>query len=315
MRPMLATPASRVPTGEDWRHEVKWDGMRALLDVRDGAVRVTSRTERDVTVAFPEIVAPAAGLTMYADLLLDCEIVVMTAGRPSFGALAERFNVTGPQVAAALAASAPVTAIVFDVLRVMGREVTTRPWAQRRELLEGAGLGSRWVQVPPVFTDGVDLMEATAAQGLEGVVSKRVGSIYRPGVRSEDWRKSVHRLRDSVIVVGWRPETGGSALGALLVASPSADGLVFRGRVGSGLAGATGAALLPRLKALETDECPLREAPPREDRVGTRWVRPELVAEVEHLGRGDGGRLRQPTWQGLRTDFTPTDLGIPKEEG
>lgn len=205
---MLATPVDQLPVGDDWRHEIKWDGMRALVSIEGSSVRVFSRTERDVTVAFPELVSPRAHLAGHEDLLLDGEIVTFVDGRPSFAQLGARFHATDESYAARLAADSPVTLIAFDVLRVLGRPVHTLAWSQRRELLEATGLGSPWVQIPPVFDDGAELLAATAEQHLEGVVSKRVGAPYRPGVRSEDWRKRVHRRTDSfVVVVGARRRT------------------------------------------------------------------------------------------------------------
>lgn len=312
MRPMLATPAESVPTGAQWAHEVKWDGMRALLDVRDHRVRVSTRTERDVTVAFPELVAPAAGLTDFQDVLLDAEIVVMHAGVPSFAALAERFNVVDRAVAHTLAASAPVTAMVFDVLRVMDTVVIGRGWRERRDLLEGIGLGSKWVSVPPVFTDGVALLAATADHAMEGIVSKRTDSTYRPGLRSPDWRKSVHRRTGSYVVVGWRRERGGSALGAVLLAQPTPGGLVYRGRVGSGLAGRHGVLLMQRLLPLRRDDPPMIDEVPREDADGCIWVEPAIVADVEFHGLSEAGRLRQPAWRGVRSDL---DISALQEDG
>lgn len=309
MRPMLATPAPAVPDGGDWAHEVKWDGMRVLVDVREGAVRVCSRTERDVSIAFPELLAPASGLADFGDLLLDGEVVVLRDGRPAFGALAERFNVTSDRVAHGLAASAPATLMAFDVLRVAGTDVTSRPLHVRRELLEGAGLGSRTVQVPQSYADGHALAAATAEQGMEGIVSKRLGSTYLPGRRSEDWRKVVHRRTDSFVVGGWRPENGaGTRLGALLIGAPTPAGLLFRGRIGSGLAGAAGARLLEQLHELATDHDPFTDEVPAQDRSGARWVRPELVVDLEFHGLSEGGRLRQPSWRGVRGDLTPAEL-------
>lgn len=306
---MLATPGAAVPSGEDWCHEVKWDGMRVLVDIRDGRVRLTSRTERDVTIAFPELVADAAGLSAYDDLLLDGEVVVMRDGQPSFAALAERFNVTNARVADQLAAAAPVTLMAFDVLRAAGTEVLARPLRVRRQLLEGAGLGSTRVQVPPVFEDGTDLAAATAEQGMEGILSKRWSSVYVPGRRTEDWRKIVHRTTESYVVGGWRYETDGrDRLGALLIGSPTPGGLRFRGRIGSGLAGRTGASLLPRLRDLATDENPFADDVPRVDRRGAQWVTPEVVIDIEYHAVTHDGRLRQPSWKGVRTDLTPEDL-------
>lgn len=306
---MLATPATVLPQGAAWRHEIKWDGMRALIEVSRNGVRIFSRTERDITIAFPELVQPDAGLADFEDLLLDAEIVVMRDGVPSFAALSDRFNVVDAPTADQLAAQAPVTAMVFDVLRAMGRDVTRRPWSQRRELLEGIGLGSRWVTVPPVFDDGDALLEATAERGMEGVVSKNVDAPYRPGTRSEDWLKLVHRRTDSFVVIGWRRERGATGLGAVLLAAPVGGRLVYRGRVGSGLAGRRGTALAERLLPLRREAPVTVDEIPADDAEATVWVDPALVADVEFHGISAGGRLRQPTWRGVRDDLTPEDLG------
>ncbi|GAB3491445.1 ATP-dependent DNA ligase [Flexivirga lutea] len=317
MRPMLATPADTVPEGEDWLHEVKWDGMRVLAHVSGASVRLTSRTERDVTVAFPELVAPDAGLHGYDDLLLDGEVVILADGVPSFAALAERFNVSDAAMAARLGAAAPATFLVFDVLQAMERPTLAMPLRQRRQLLEGLQLASARIQVPPTFTDGAQLAEATAAQHLEGVVSKRAGSPYRPGRRSPDWRKIVHRRTDSFVICGWLPERDNDlALGSVYLATPTPEGpLLYRGRVGSGLAGTRGVGLLTRLRELAADHSPFEQDPPVEPgRGGIRWVHPELVADVEFLGISDGGQLRQPSWRGIRADLTPAELAATETE-
>lgn len=309
MRPMLATPGTGTPLGQAWAHEVKWDGMRVLVDVRDHQIRITSRTERDVTIAFPELVAHAAGLTDYEDLLLDAEVVVLSGGLPSFAALAERFNVTRASVAQALAAQAPVTLMVFDVLRAAGSDLTGRPLRVRRQVLEGAGLGSDWVRVPPVFDDGEELAAATAEQGVEGLVSKRWDSIYVPGRRSPDWVKTVHRRTGSFVIGGWRPEVGSTGrLGAVLLGSPTPGGLLYRGRIGSGLAGRTGESLLHQLREIACESVPFADDLPTEDRRGAHWVRPEVVVDVEFHGESSGGRLRQPSWRGVRADLTVAEL-------
>lgn len=309
MRPMLATPGDAVPAGSDWQHEVKWDGMRVLVQVDGDRVRVTSRTERDVTVAFPELTTAGSGLPGHDDLLLDGEVVVLTGGVPSFAGIAERFNVTKPADADRLAATAPVTLMAFDLLRVGGHETLAQPLRVRRELLEATGLGSAWVQVPPVFEDGGLLLRATDEQGLEGIVSKRLSSPYRPGSRSPDWRKIVHRRTSSYVVGGWRPETDrAGVLGSLLIGTPAEGGLRYAGRIGSGLAGAAGAALLPRLHELADPNSPFNTRLPAAEARGAHWVRPELVVDIEyHTITGDG-RLRQPSWRGVRSDLTPQDL-------
>lgn len=306
MRPMLASPATTVPSGDAWVHEVKWDGMRILADVgADRGLRLFSRSERDVTVAFPEL----AGLSeTFEDMLLDGEIVALQGGIPSFQALAERFHVTSARKAAMLAARNPMTMMTFDLLRLYGVDLMPRSWDERRATLERLELaGAHW-QVPPTFTDGQLLHDATHEQGLEGVVSKRRSSRYLPGVRSEDWRKLPHRTSVSVVIGGWMPERASDRLGAVHVGVPSRGGLLYLGKVGSGIAGRAGEALARDLAPLQTDASPFAEAVPREDSVGATWVAPVLVCEVQALGLTTQPRLRQPAYRGLRPDLTAGDV-------
>jgi len=304
MRPMLATRGTHVPTGDEWQHEVKWDGMRVLADVRGGATRLFSRNENDATVSFPELAALPAD-----DALLDAEVVVFADGAPSFGALAERMHVSRVDRARHLAERIPVTLLVFDVLRLGDRDLMDQPLGARREILEGLDLNDdRW-QTPPVYADGRMLFDATYEQGLEGIVSKRLSSRYRPGLRSKDWLKFAHRRRESYVVGGWRPETDSrDRLGAVLVGQPSADGLLYRGRVGSGIAGRKAAVLREVLAGLTRDSTPFADEVPRLDAVGVTWVEPLLVVDVESLGPSAQGRIRQPSYVGTRSDLTPEDL-------
>ena len=221
MRPMLATVADRVPTGDAWVHEVKWDGMRVLVDVRDGVVTVWSRNERDVTAAYPELEELGRD---YDDMLLDGEVVALDGGRPSFHALTERMHVTDRRRAQRLAATRPVTLMVFDLLRLFGSDLTSQPWSARRALLDRLDLTGRHWQVPEVYDDGPQLLAATKEQGLEGIVSKRRTAPYAVGRRSTDWRKTAHRASLSVVVGGWRPEVGSNGrLGAVLVGLPDGE--------------------------------------------------------------------------------------------
>jgi bifunctional non-homologous end joining protein LigD len=301
---MLATRGTHVPTGEEWVHEVKWDGMRVLADVRDGGLRLTSRNENDVTVSFPELHALPGD-----DLLLDAEVVAFQDGIPTFGALQERIHIGTPKRAAALAERNPVTLLAFDLLRLDGRDLTREPLDVRRDLLTGLGLDEAAWQVPPVYDDGSMLFQATLDQGLEGMVSKRRSSRYEFGARSPHWLKFPHRRRTSWVVGGWRPETGSATrLGAVLVGEPTSEGLVYRGRVGSGIAGKVGPMLLEALATYARDTSPFVDEVPRVDAVGTRWVEPVLVVDVESLGLSRQQRLRQPSYRGVRPDLNPEDL-------
>ncbi len=304
MRPMLATRGTHVPTGDEWVHEVKWDGMRVLVDVRDGRLRLTSRNENDVTVSFPELRDLPGD-----DLLLDAEVVAFLDGIPTFGALQERIHVGNAKRAAALAERNPVTLLAFDLLRIDGRDLTREPLDVRRGLLTGLGLDEVAWQVPPVYDDGAMLFQATLDQGLEGMVSKRRSSRYEFGVRSPHWLKFPHRRRTSWVVGGWRPEVGSaSRLGAVLVGEPTSDGLLYRGRVGSGIAGKVGPMLREALAPYARDASPFADEVPRLDALGTHWVEPVLVVDVESLGLSPQQRLRQPSYRGVRPDLNPEDL-------
>jgi bifunctional non-homologous end joining protein LigD len=307
MRPMLATKTNRVPTGAEWMHEVKWDGMRVLVEVRDGRLRLWSRNEKDVTVTFPELHGLAH---LGRDVLLDGEVVAFLDGLPTFGALADRMHVGNPRRAAALAEVNPVTLLLFDLLRLDGTDVTGRPLQERRVMLEELGLVDVHWQVPATYDDGLMLQDATKEQGLEGIVSKKRDSLYFPGRRSADWRKLPHRDVGSYVVGGWRLETdSASRIGAVLVGELTEDGLLYRGRVGSGIAGKEGQRLLGVLEPFHIDESPFADDVPKVDAAGTTWVRPEVVVDIATLGMTPGKRLRQPSYRGVRSDLTPGDLG------
>ncbi len=305
---MLATRGSHVPTGGEWTHEVKWDGMRILADSSGASTRLTSRNENDVSVSFPEL----QGIGQGRDLLLDGEVVAFDpddAGRPSFARLAERMHVSNARRAAALVEVTPLTFLVFDLLRLDGRDLTREPLSRRRELLESLALADVHWQVPPAYGDGAMLLEATDQQGLEGVLSKRLSSRYEAGARSPHWLKFPHRRRTSWVIGGWRPESGSKTrMGAVLVGEPTSAGFLYRGRVGSGIAGKVGTTLGALLEPLHRGSSPFTDEVPRLDALGTRWVDPVLVVDVESLGFSGQGRLRQPSYRGLRSDLTPDDL-------
>jgi bifunctional non-homologous end joining protein LigD len=341
MRPMLATtaaPGSVIPTGNTWRHEVKWDGMRVLADITGDGLTLRSRTGNDVTRAFPEL----AGLgQVLADGLLDGEMVAFVDGRPDFGALAERMHVRDERTALALAERRPMTYLAFDVLRLYGVPLLRRPFDERRQTLERLDLagpdrltgpdptagpdpaaGPRW-QVPAIFDDGAALMLATGQQGMEGIVSKRAAAPYQPGRRSPDWVKRTHRSTQTCVVGGWRPQVGTrERLAALLLGLPTGQGgygqsgephdevgaLDFLGRVGSGIGSRMSEDLTRLLGPLASPVSPFRSELAAADAVGTRWVRPGVCVEVSHLGHGRGGRLRQPVLRGLRGDVRPQEL-------
>jgi bifunctional non-homologous end joining protein LigD len=296
---MLATPGA-LPEGPEWLFEVKWDGMRVLADVSDGHVRLSSRSERDVTANFPEL----AELTKLApDVQLDGEVVLLEDGVPSFAALADRMH--GP-VVPRVAQARPVTFVVFDVLRLYGVPLLDRPLDERRGTLERLDLAAVSVlSLSPAYTAGPALLEATRQRGMEGVVAKRRDSVYRPGRRSPSWRKVTHRSTQACLVGGWRPERSSAGrIGALLLGVPGGEGLRYTGRVGSGLAGELVQRIL-RERLVTAATSPFVGTLPRAETAGARWCEPFTVVEVSHTGWTDAGRLRQPVFRGVRDDLDP----------
>ncbi|MCD4524531.1 non-homologous end-joining DNA ligase [Nocardioides sp. cx-173] len=307
MRPMLATKGVHVPSGDEWSHEVKWDGVRILADTADGRTRMWSRNENDVTVAWPELSdSPLDG----RDLLVDGEVIALNArGLPDFRVLQDRMHNRNATTARRLSHEVPATFMVFDLLRLDGTDLTDQPLDRRRELLAGLDLADSTWQVPAAYDDGPMLFDATLQQGLEGIVSKRRSSRYTFGARSPHWLKFAHRHRLSYVVGGWRPQEGTTdRLAALLVGEPTADGLLYRGRVGSGIGGKVGAMLGELLKPLERPDSPFADEVPRVDARGTHWVQPRIVVDVDTHGTGYD-RLRQPSYQGVRHDLDAETLG------
>ena len=297
---MLATTGP-LPSGPGWSYEFKWDGVRAIATVAGGRLRLHARSGAEITIAYPEL----AGLaTTVGNAVLDGEIVAMDGeGRPSFTALAERMHVRERGRAARLATTRPVTYLIFDVLALDGVDLTGRPYAERRAMLDELLLaGSHWL-VPPRFDDPDATRAASRENGLEGVVAKRLDSPYRSGIRSTEWVKYKLDETEEFVVGGWRP--GVRVLGALLVGIPvPGGGLEFVGRVGGGISANGEKKLLAALRPLVVSDSPFTQPLLREDAKDATWVRPSVVVEVKYGNRTPDGRLRFPRFLRLRPDLS-----------
>lgn len=207
-----------------------------------------------------------------------------------------------------LLASVPVLLHVFDVLHLDGRSTTELPYTRRRELLAELGLLDDTIRVPPHFVDvdGAQLLAAADAYGLEGVVAKRLASLYQPGRRSPDWIKVPIARTQEVVVIGYKPGGGRreGTVGSLVLAVHTPTGeLTFAGGVGTGFTGAMLARLHEQLVPLHRSTPPT--SVPREHARGVHWVEPVLVGEVAFRNWTPDGRLRHPSWRGVRSDRRP----------
>ena len=308
LAPMLAVAGALPADDAAWAFEVKWDGVRAVVVVHEGAVSLTSRNGNDVSAAYPELTGLGTQLAGRS-AVLDGEVVALDAnGRTSFARLQERMHVRSPSPP--LLRATPVQLLLFDLLWLDGRSLVELPYDERRAALEALGLGGDHWSVPPSFTDGTDLVEATRAQGLEGVVAKRRDSRYLPGRRSPAWLKVKHQRRASVVVAGWKPGGGGRTgrIGSLLLGVQGPDGLEYAGHVGTGFTDAELARLAALLAPLARPESPFATPVPRLHAKDAVWVEPSLVAEVELTEWTRDGRLRHPSYKGLRDDIDPEDV-------
>ncbi|MGN6378267.1 MAG: DNA ligase D [Gaiellales bacterium] len=306
--PMFAT-LSTLPADDDaFAYEVKWDGVRAIAYSEPGRLRLESRNLHDITDGYPELRALQRVLGSRT-AVLDGEIVALDElGRPSFERLQGRMHMRGRKEVEQRVRDTPVVYMVFDVVYLDGESLLDLPYTERRQRLESIGLdGGPW-SVPTSFRGhGSDFLQASADQGLEGIVAKRLDSPYRPGQRGGDWLKIKNVARQEVVIGGWTPGKGrrSGEIGALLVGVMDADGLRYAGRVGTGFTDAALRELRAELEPLERPDSPFAgRQPPR----GGRFCEPNLVCEVEFTEWTRDGQLRHPSFKGLRTDKSAAEV-------
>jgi len=309
--PMLATAGTtgQLSEDDDWAYEMKWDGIRAIATISGGEVTLTSRNGNDLTASYPELQGLAAAVD--GDAVVDGEIVALDAkGRPSFGRLQERMNLTKKAEIEAAQKKAGVHFMAFDLLEFDGDSLVKKHYDERRTLLQKHVRSKGVSQVPPAFDgDEQAAMRSSLELGLEGVLAKKRDSTYLPGKRSHSWVKLKHHRAQEVVVGGWTEGKGARAgrVGALLLGIPGDDGLEYVGKVGTGFGDKDLDAMAARFAKLERGSSPLAGVP-EVDAKGAHWIRASLVGEVEFTEWTATGRLRHPTWRGWRSDKKPADV-------
>jgi bifunctional non-homologous end joining protein LigD len=309
VEPMLAVLADGLPADDD-RHafEFKWDGIRAMCYWDGDRLRLQTRNRHEITARYPELWALREALHGRR-AVLDGEIVALDErGRPSFERLQQRMGLTAEAEVRRRMRDVPVAYMLFDLAYLDGSLLLDERYPARRERLLGLHLADRHWQTPPHHVGGGrELLRASRENGLEGVIAKRLDSVYEPGRRSGAWLKVKHRLRQEFVIGGWAEGEGRrkGLPGALLVGYWDAGRLVYASKVGTGFTEATLARLAALMRPIERETSPfdVGRPPPR-----AHFVEPRLVAEVEFSEWTAGGELRAPSFKGLRADKDPREV-------
>jgi bifunctional non-homologous end joining protein LigD len=318
LEPMLATLAPALPADlHNYGFEYKWDGVRALCYWDGRNLRFESRNRLDITHRYPELHVLGEALGS-RPAILDGEIVALDeVGRPSFPLLQNRMHVNSRRDIERLTHEIPVRYLVFDLLHLDGHSVMDRSYVRRRDMLEQLTLiGPTWHVPPSHVGEGEAMLAAAREQGLEGVMAKRLDSLYYPGRRSPEWLKIKVIGRQEFVIGGWVPGDAGtnpSRIGSLLVGyyEPTCAGagnqksgpvLRFAGGVGTGYNEVWHRALTAQLKPLTRATSPFGDPVPKPHKI---FVEPLLVAEVEYRRWPANGVLHQASFKGLRTDKAP----------
>jgi bifunctional non-homologous end joining protein LigD len=305
---MAAKNVQELPEGEDWLYEVKLDGYRALVMKNGDRVQIRSRNNKDLTVAYPGVVA--AGRRLRADVaVVDGEIVAVDGnGQPSFQALQNR-------------GSHPEHTIVFyafDLLHLGSTELMRQPLEQRQRRLVEIAHGSGLLISAPLPGTATEVVQVVREAGLEGVIAKRRSSPYVPGVRSDAWVKLKLDHQQEFVIGGYRP--GPHGLDALLVGFYEGRKLKFAGKVRAGFTPHLRREVFATLQPLHASKCPFADLPNSktshwgggvtpEQMSEMRWVKPRLVAQIRFVEWTADDHLRHAAFLGLRPDKAAADVG------
>lgn len=305
IEPMLARPADEVPDSPDFIYEVKWDGLRCLVSLDEGQIRLYGRDGTDFTPQFPELLVSEPSFRATSGLF-DGEIVCLEAGgKPNFRDVIHRMQQKGQGPVDRARARFPAVCYLFDCLYLDGRAIVNEPLLRRREWLADSVKKDGPYRVSETVEDGPAFFTAVKEVGLEGVMAKRRDSIYLPGKRGDAWLKLKSRQTAECLVIGYTQGRGDRAgtFGALHLAQAAEGGaLRYVGKVGSGFDDSGLREVREALQGLTSIKKPVRESVVDHSR--SLWVEPKLVCEVRFASRTPDGMLREPVFVRLRPDLS-----------
>jgi bifunctional non-homologous end joining protein LigD len=300
--PQLATLVKEPPTGDEWLHELKFDGYRMLCHLNRGKVRFWSRNGKDWTEKFPNL-AKALKSFPAATAILDGEVVVVDKrGRSSFQKLQQSMK----------GGDSAFVFQIFDLIYLDGFNITRTPLRQRKAIL-GELLAAGEAKGPLRYSDhvegnGVQFFKQACEYGIEGIVSKLADSPYE-STRNRNWLKTKCIKRQEFVIAGYTPSKKGfPGFGSLILGVYDKGKLVYSGRVGTGFSIKQRLELQKKLNQISQPSMPFAVKPKDPGLRDAHWAKPKLVAEVEFTEWTADGSIRHPSFQGLREDKKPTEV-------
>lgn len=303
IEPMLSDSTEKLPKGDDHIYEVKWDGIRALISLEDGQVRIRSRNQNDITNQFPELLVADKAFRANCGLF-DAEIVCLNKqGKPDFRKVINRLQTSGETNIQKISKTSPVYCYIFDCLYLDGRSLINDPLIKRKEWLKDAIKKDTPYRVSEWLEDGESLLEAARTHELEGIMAKQSNSKYYPGKRNDLWLKIKIRNTRECVIIGYNEGKGNrsSTFGGLHIAEKEGDKLVYRGKVGTGFDDATIKEIFGMIKKLKEIKKPV-EGKILDEKV-SKWIEPKIIAEISYASLTPDKNFREPVFVRLRPDL------------
>jgi len=302
VEPMLAQSSDKPPKSGDFLFEVKWDGIRALIALDEGEVRIRSRNQHDITAKFPELLIPEQAFRA-TSALFDAEIVCLDeGGKPVFKHAIHRIQQASEAAVERARGKYPVVCYVFDCLYLDGRPIVNEPLIRRRTWMADAIRKGTPYRASEAVEEGDELFSAASAMGLEGIMAKEQTSLYQPGKRSTQWIKIKTRQTIDCVIIGYTSGKGDreQTFGALQIAELRDGTLRYLGKVGTGFDSKLLKEIFSQVRTVKKAKRPIREKPL--DDANTIWIEPKLSCEVQYASFTKDNLLREPVFVRMRED-------------
>ncbi len=309
IKPMLAKPSEPFDS-KDWIFEFKYDGTRGISYIKDGRLKIINRRMKEISERYPEFQSLPNSFDA-KEIIVDGEIIVEKEGKPNFYLLQKREQTTDKFRISILSKILPAKYVIFDILYLDGKDLTLHPWYDRRETLEEVFIGNDHAIISPYVREfGKRSFKVAVESGFEGVMAKRIDSLYEMGKRSQSWLKIKKIKTEDYIIIGYTKGEGKrkDLFGALILGAYKGKKIVYVSRVGTGFSEEEMKKMMKMFEKIKTEK--YVEVPEELRNKEIVWVKPELVCEVKFMEKTPDKKLRAPSFVRLRFDKPPGDCRI-----